>query len=67
MIYGYHKILSKEKKQWLRKLTGIVFVDIDKNGKYDATDKITVVIDFYGEPFKIELEKDGYIIKRKCK
>lgn len=25
--------------------------------KYDATDKITVVIDFYGEPFKIELEK----------
>lgn len=25
--------------------------------KYNATDKITVVIDFYGEPFKIELEK----------
>lgn len=25
--------------------------------KYDATDKITVVIDFYGEPVKIELEK----------
>ena len=25
--------------------------------KYDATDKITVIIDFYGEPVKIELEK----------
>lgn len=25
--------------------------------KYDATDKITVVIEFYGEPVKIELEK----------
>lgn len=25
--------------------------------KYEATDKITVVIDFYGEPVKIELEK----------
>lgn len=25
--------------------------------KYDATDKITAVIDFYGEPVKIELEK----------
>ena len=25
--------------------------------KYDATDKITAVIEFYGEPVKIELEK----------
>lgn len=25
--------------------------------KYDSTDKITVVIDFYGQPVKIELEK----------
>ena len=25
--------------------------------KYEATDKITVVIDFYGEPVTIELEK----------
>ena len=25
--------------------------------KNDATDKITVIIDFYGEPVKIELEK----------
>ena len=27
--------------------------------KYDATDKITVVIEFYGEPIKIELEKNN--------
>ena len=25
--------------------------------KYNATDKITAVIEFYGEPVKIELEK----------
>lgn len=25
--------------------------------KYDATDNITIIIELYGEPFKIELEK----------
>ena len=25
--------------------------------KYDATDEITVIVEFYGEPFEIKLEK----------